>query len=89
MAAKDKFPILSIGQSAALSALAIKVALQALQGHKVPQAIRVPSKEVTSANLQEGKTYYPNVPDSFFDGINIAGCKDLQFDAQAILKEKI
>ncbi|OHV08770.1 hypothetical protein BH688_12180 [Kushneria phosphatilytica] len=87
-AAQDGFPILSIGQSAALSAMSIKVALQMLQGEQMPQAISVPFNEVASANLKEGVNYFSNVPDSFYAAISIPAC-DLNFDAQAILNQQI
>ena len=87
-AVKDKFPILSIGQSAALSAMAIKVAIQALQGEKVPQAIDVPSNVLTNAELEEGKNYFPDVPDSFYAAISVPDC-GLRFGAQEILKTNI
>jgi ribose transport system substrate-binding protein len=82
-AAKEGFPMLSIGQSAGLSALAMKTALDVLQGKKVPQAIQAPINAVTSDNLKEGKNYFKGLPDSFFDGVNVPGC-GLHFDATKV-----
>lgn len=87
-AAQYKFPMLSIGQSAAMSAMSIMVALRMLQGHKMPQAISVPLNKVTNANLKEGVNYFNDVPDSFFDGISVPAC-GLKFDPHAILNTKV
>lgn len=88
LAAQEQFPILSIGQSTAMSALSMKVALQMLQGQSMPQAISVPLHGVTTQDLKEGVNYFPDVPDSFYTAISIPAC-DLRFDAQAILKASI
>lgn len=88
LAAKDGFPILSIGQSPALSALSIKAAIQLLQGHKLPRAISVPLHAVTNATLKEGRNYFPGVPDSFYAAINIPEC-GLDFNAQAVVNTKV
>lgn len=88
LAAKEGFPILSIGQSPALSALSIKAAIQLLQGNKVPRAISVPLHPVTNATLKEGQNYFPGVPDSFYAAINIPEC-GLNFDATAVVNQKV
>ena len=88
LAAELKFPMLSIGQSPALSALSIKVALAILQGQKVPRAVSVPLPTATTDTLEAGKNYFPDQPDSFFTPINIADC-GLNFDVDTVLKQKV
>ncbi|HVW58076.1 MAG TPA: sugar ABC transporter substrate-binding protein [Rhizobiaceae bacterium] len=88
LAAQLKFPMLSIGQSPALSALSIKAAIAILQGQKVPQAINVPLPTATTDTLKAGVNYFPDLPDSFFTPINIVEC-GLQFDIKTILKQKV
>jgi ribose transport system substrate-binding protein len=88
LAAKLKFPMLSIGQSPALSALSIKAAIAILQGQKVPQAISVPLPTATTDTLKAGVNYFPDQPDSFFTPINIVEC-GLKFDIDTILKQKV
>lgn len=82
-AAKEKFPMLSIGQSAGLVALSMKVALSVLQGEKVPQSIQSPLNLVTNDNLEEGKNYFKDIPDSFFDAVSVPDC-GLHFDATKV-----
>ncbi len=88
LAAKLKFPMLSIGQSPALSAMSIKVAIAILQGEKVPQKVSVPLPTATNDTLEAGKNYFPDQPDSFFTPINIEPC-GLSFDVTKVLKQKV
>lgn len=88
LAAKDKFPVLSIGQSPALGALGIKVAVAILKGEKLPQSISTPLPTATNATLKQGVNYFPNLPDSFFTPISIGAC-GLNFKADKILKIKV
>ncbi len=88
LAAKHKFPMLSIGQSPALGAMSIKVALELLQGNKVPRAISVPLPTATTATLKAGVNYFPDQPDSFFTPINIEPC-GLHFDIKNVLQQKV
>lgn len=88
LAADLKFPMLSIGQSPALSAMSIKVAIAILQGEKVPQSVSVPLPTATTETLKAGENYFPDQPDSFFTPINIAAC-GLNFDVEKVLKQKV
>lgn len=83
--AKYGFPMLSIGQSAGLVALSMKVALSVLQGEKVPQSIQSPLNLVTNDNLKEGKNYFKDLPDSFFNAVSVPDC-GLHFDATKVYK---
>lgn len=88
LAAKLKFPMLSIGQSPALSAMSIKVAIAVLQGEQVPSKISVPLPIATNDTLKAGVNYFPDLPDSFFTPINIDPC-GLKFDVKKILAQKV
>lgn len=87
-AEKHKFPMLSIGQSPALGALGIKVAIAILQGEKVPQSISVPLPVVTNDTLKQGKNYYPSLGDSLYVAVSIPAC-GLNFDLAKVLKQKV
>lgn len=85
---QHNLPILSIGQNCAASAQAMLVAMQMLQGQKMPRHINAENVQITTDDLKEGENYYNNVPDSFFCAINIPGC-GLHFDANDILNAKV
>ena len=73
--AQLKFPMLSIGQSPALSALSIKVALAILKGEKVPQSVSAPLPTATTDTLKAGENFFPDLPDSFFTPIYDPGLR--------------
>ena len=71
---------ISIGQSPGLVAIAIKAAISALEGNKMPQLISVPLPVATYAELEDGKNFWSDLPDNFFTvnefppcGVNISG----------------
>jgi len=64
----------SIGQSPALVAVSIRVALDLLQGNEVPSAISVPLPEAKNADLVPGVNVFPDAPDNFFTPVNIEAC---------------
>ncbi len=64
--AADGLKGISIGQSPALAAIAIKAAISALEGNAMPQLISVPLPEVTDSELEAGVNYWPDLPDNFF-----------------------
>lgn len=88
LASELKFPMLSIGQSPALSALSIMVALEILQGKEVPQSVSAPLSTATTDTLKSGVDFFPELPDSFFTPISIPVC-GLDFTAEQILKQKV
>jgi ribose transport system substrate-binding protein len=65
---------LSIGQSPALVGVAIRVALDLLQGNEVPSAISVPLPTATNEELVPGVNVFPDAPDNFFTSVNIEAC---------------
>ena len=71
---------LSLGQSPALAAIAIKAAIEALQGKVIPQLISVPIPGDDHTTLEDGVSYYSEMSDDFFTantfppcGVNISG----------------
>lgn len=74
LAAKLKFPMLSIGDQPSIGALALEAAIYALQGHKLPQKVAVPLIHVKTDDLKPGVNYYPDKSDSLFADVNIESC---------------
>jgi ribose transport system substrate-binding protein len=70
----DGFTAISIGQSPALVAVSIRVAIDLLSGIEVPSRISVPLPVVTSDDLEVGVNVFPDAPDNFFTDISIADC---------------
>ncbi|HEY0709457.1 MAG TPA: sugar ABC transporter substrate-binding protein [Polyangia bacterium] len=73
---------LSLGQSPGLSAIAIKAALEGLQGKVMPQRISVPIPAADDTTLKDGDNYYSKLSDNFFTpnefppcGVNVSGVK--------------
>jgi ribose transport system substrate-binding protein len=71
---KDQFQGVSTGQSPALVAVSIRVALDLLQGNEVPSAVSVPMPSATTDELQPGVNVFPDQPDNFFADFNIDAC---------------
>lgn len=70
----DGFQAISIGQSPALVAVSIRVAIDLLSGIEVPSYISVPLPIVTSDDLEVGVNVFPDAPDNFFTDISIPDC---------------
>lgn len=73
---------LSLGQSPGLAAIAMKAALEALQGKVLPQSISVPIPAADHTTLKDGENYFSKLSDNFFTpnefppcGVNISGVK--------------
>ncbi|RVU36132.1 ribose ABC transporter substrate-binding protein [Hwanghaeella grinnelliae] len=80
---------ISIGQSPGMVAIAIKAALAALDGNKMPQLISVPIPYAKYDELEEGKNYWPDLTDNFFTvnefppcGVNITAREIMAKDAE-------
>ncbi len=80
---------ISIGQSPGMVAIAIKAALSALDGNKMPQLISVPIPFAKYADLEAGKNYWPDLTDNFFTvnefppcGVNITAREIMAKDAE-------
>jgi ribose transport system substrate-binding protein len=73
---------LSLGQSPGLSAIAMKAAIEGLQGKVLPQRISVPIPAADDTTLKDGDNYYSKLSDNFFTpnefppcGVNVSGVK--------------
>jgi ribose transport system substrate-binding protein len=80
--AQKKLKGLSLGQSPGLSAIAMKAAIEGLQGKVMPQKISVPIPAADHTTLKDGENYYSKLSDNFFTpnefppcGVNISGVK--------------
>jgi len=80
---KDGLLGMSAGQAPALSAVALKVALAALGGESVPGEIAVPIPAANYKTLEAGKTYFPELSDTFFAAHDFPVC-DINLSAQEI-----
>jgi ribose transport system substrate-binding protein len=65
---------LSVGQSPALSAMSLKVALAALQGETLPQYVSAPMPSASYQDLKPGVNYFPDMSDDFFAGNSFPAC---------------
>jgi len=80
--AKKGMKGLSLGDSPGLAAIAIKAAIEALQGKVMPQQISIPIPAADDATLKDGENYYSKLSDNFFTpnefppcGVNISSVK--------------
>lgn len=74
------------GTGPAQVAVAIKVAIAALEGQVVPQSIKLPAATVQYPDFQEGEDYFPDQPEDFFVDNSFPGC-GIRFTAQEIMKQ--
>lgn len=74
----------SAGTGPAQVAVAIKVAIAALEGQVVPQAIKLPTAIVEDPNFKENVDFYPDQSDNFFVGNSFPTC-GINFTAQEIM----
>jgi ribose transport system substrate-binding protein len=72
------------GTGPAQVAVAIKVAIAALEGKVVPQSVKLPLARVESPNLKDGNDYYSSLSDNFFVGNAFPTC-GINFTAQEIM----
>jgi ribose transport system substrate-binding protein len=64
---------LSLGEPPMSSALALKTAVEVLEGKKPPKDQRVPLPNVTTADLKSGVNVFPDEPPTVFADIEIPG----------------
>jgi ribose transport system substrate-binding protein len=72
------------GTGPAQVAVAIKVAIAALEGEPVPQSVSLPVSYVEYPNFKEKEDYYPDLSDNFFVGNSFPDCK-IGFTATEIM----
>jgi ribose transport system substrate-binding protein len=68
-------------------AVAIKVAIAALKGNKVPQNVALPTSIALYPDIKAGRDFFPDLPDSFFVGNNFDACK-IGFTADEIMSQQ-
>ena len=82
--AEEGLKCASAGTGPAQVAVAMKVAIAALQGDVVPQATSLPLAYVEYPNMKAGQDYYPDQSDNFFVGNSFPAC-GINFSAQEIM----
>ena len=82
----DGLKCVSAGTGPAQVAVAIKVALAALEGEVVPQSVRLPTAVAADPDLKKDVDYYPDQSDNFFVGNSFPTC-GINFTAQEIMKQ--
>jgi ribose transport system substrate-binding protein len=74
----------SAGTGPAQVAVAIKVALAALEGQVVPQSVKLPLAIVEDPNFKKDQDYFPDQSNNFFVGNSFPTC-GINFTAQEIM----
>jgi ribose transport system substrate-binding protein len=74
----------SAGTGPAQVAVAMKVAIAALEGDKIPQSIALPTSHDEWPNIKAGKDFFPDQADSFFVGNTFDACQ-VGFTPQEIM----
>ena len=72
------------GTGPAQVAVAIKVAIAALEGQVVPQSVKLPLATAEDPNFKDGKDFYSGQSDNFFVGNSFPTC-NINFSAQEIM----
>ena len=68
-------------------AVAIKVAIAALKGDKIPENVALPTSFALYPDIKAGRDFFPDLPDSFFVGNNFDACK-IGFTADEIMSQQ-
>ncbi len=71
---KDQFQGLSIGQTPGMVCVAIRAAIDLLQGVEMPSDIAIPLPTATSEDLEAGVNVFPDQADNFFTPIQVPEC---------------
>ncbi|HEY1942215.1 MAG TPA: sugar ABC transporter substrate-binding protein [Roseiarcus sp.] len=74
----------SAGTGPAQVAVAIKVAMAALEGEVVPQSVKLPLALAQDPNFKKNEDYFPDQSDNFFVGNSFPTC-GINFTAQEIM----
>ena len=82
--AKDGLLCSSAGTGPAQVAVAIKTAIDALEGKVIPQSVRLPLAIVEDPDFKDGENYYSDQSDNFFVGNSFPTC-GINFTAQEIM----
>jgi len=79
---------ISVGQTPGMVTVSMKVALELLQGRKMPRIIAMPLPIAKTETIKEGVDYFKGVPDDFFTAIKIPAC-GINLSPEEILAVKI
>ena len=74
----------SAGTGPAQVAVAIKAAIDALEGKVIPQSVKLPTAIVEDPDFKDGENYYSDQSDNFFVGNSFPTC-GINFTAQEIM----
>jgi ribose transport system substrate-binding protein len=83
---KEGLKGMSYGESPALSAISIKAAIAALQGHVMPQKIFIPIPYADYTTLKAGENYFPDLKEQFFASNQFPPC-GINFTAPQIMAQ--
>jgi len=82
--AADGLKCSSAGTGPAQVAVAIKTAIDALEGKVVPQSVKLPLAIVEDPDFKDGESFYADQSDNFFVGNSFPTC-GINFDAAEIM----
>ncbi|MBC7477513.1 MAG: ABC transporter substrate-binding protein, partial [Pseudorhodobacter sp.] len=82
--AADGLKCSSAGTAPAQVAVAIKTAIDALEGKVVPQSVKLPLAVVEDPGFKDGENFYSDQSDNFFVGNSFPTC-GINFDAAEIM----
>ena len=82
--AADGLTCTSAGTGPAQVAVAIKTAIDALEGKVVPQSVKLPLAVVSDPDFKDGESFYSDQSDNFFVGNSFPTC-GINFDAREIM----
>jgi len=86
---KDKGLVgISVGQTPGMVTVAMRTALELLQGRTVPRIIAMPLPIAKTETIKEGVDYFNGVPDDFFTAIKIPAC-GIDLTPEEILAVKV
>jgi ribose transport system substrate-binding protein len=84
--AADGLKCTSAGTGPAQVAVAIKTAIDALEGKVVPQSVKLPLAVVSDPDFKDGENFYADQSDNFFVGNSFPTC-GIEFDAREIMSQ--
>jgi ribose transport system substrate-binding protein len=82
--AADGLKCSSAGTGPAQVAVAIKTAIDALEGKVIPQSVKLPLAIVEDPDFKDGENFYSDQSDNFFVGNSFPTC-GIEFDAREIM----
>jgi ribose transport system substrate-binding protein len=84
--AEEGLKCTSAGTGPAQVAVAIRTAIDALQGKVVPQSVKLPLSVVSHPDFKDGVNFYSDQSDNFFVGNSFPTC-GITFDATEIMSQ--